>query len=84
MDLDIEFMAAPSWDENMRARLRYMQDHAPVHWSEKDRCWIVTRFEDVAYVSKHQELFTSAEGGRPNNPAKLGLIGSASTAGATR
>jgi len=74
MDLDVEFMAAPSWDEQMRPRLQYMQDHAPVHWSDKDQVWVVTRYEDVEYVSKHQELFTSALGVRPNNPAKLGLI----------
>jgi len=74
MDLDIEFLAAPSWDEQMRPRLRYMQDHCPVYWSEKDNVWVVTRYEDVEYVSKHQELFTSAEGVRPNNPARLGLI----------
>ncbi len=74
MDLDVEFLSAPSWDEQMRPRLQYMQDHAPVYWSEKDQVWVVTRYEDVEYVSKHQELFTSAEGVRPNNPAKLGLI----------
>ena len=74
MDLDIEFMDALNWDENMRPRARYMQEHSRVHWSPKDRLWVVTRFEDVAFVSKHQDLFTSAEGVRPNNPAKLGLI----------
>ena len=30
--------------------------------------------DDVAYVSKGQELFTSEHGVRPGNPAKFGLI----------
>jgi cytochrome P450 len=74
MDLDVEYLSARSWDAQMRPRLRFMQEHAPVYWSQKDDVWIVTRYADVEYVSKHQELFTSDQGVRPNNPAKLGLI----------
>ena len=46
----------------------------PVHWSDADELWVVTRFADISYVSKHQELFTSAEGVRPALGSKLGLI----------
>jgi cytochrome P450 family 142 subfamily A polypeptide 1 len=54
--------------------MRWLREHSPVHWSEKDRCWIVSKFEDVAYVSKHQDLFTSANGVRVGNAPKIGLI----------
>jgi len=74
MDMDIEFLASENWGPEMDARLAWLREHDPVHWSEKDQLWVVTRFEDVAYVSKHQELFTSEHGVRPRNPAKLGLI----------
>ncbi|MFQ5514012.1 MAG: cytochrome P450 [Myxococcota bacterium] len=74
MDLNIEFLASQSWDEKMPARLAWLRENDPVHWSEKDQLWICTRFDDVVYVSKHQELFTSAEGVRPDTPVKLGLI----------
>jgi cytochrome P450 family 142 subfamily A polypeptide 1 len=74
MNLDIEFLASQNWDESMLERLRWLQENDPIHWSDKDQVWVVTRFEDVAYVSKHQELFTSGEGVRPGSPAKLGLI----------
>ena len=74
MDLDIEFAASDNWDERMWERLRWLQEHEPVYWSEKDRFWVVTRFDDVAWVSKHQEIFTSGLGVRPGNPAHLGLI----------
>ena len=74
MDLDISYLASESWDSSMAERTRWLREHDPVHWCEKDGLWVVTRFEDVAYVSKHQDLFTSAQGVRPNNPVQLGLI----------
>jgi cytochrome P450 family 142 subfamily A polypeptide 1 len=58
----------------MPERLRWLRENDPVHWSEKDGLWLVSRFEDVTYVSKDQELFTSGHGVRPGNPAKIGLI----------
>jgi cytochrome P450 family 142 subfamily A polypeptide 1 len=74
MDLKIEFLASQNWDENMEERLAWLRENEPVYWSDKDQLWVLTSFEDVSYVSKHQELFTSAAGVRPGNPAKLGLI----------
>jgi len=71
---NIEFLAAESWDEQMPERMRWLRENEPVHWSEKDQLWVVSTFEDVSYVSKHQELFTSALGVRPAMEAKLGLI----------
>ena len=74
MDVNIEFLAADSWDEKMPLRMRWLRENDPVHWSEKDGVWVVSTFEDVSYVSKNQQLFTSAQGVRPGNPAKLTLI----------
>ncbi len=74
MDLNVEYLASSSWDEHMHERMRWLREHDPVHWSDKDQLWLVTKFEDVSYASKHQELFTSGEGVRPGLPAKIGLI----------
>jgi cytochrome P450 family 142 subfamily A polypeptide 1 len=74
MDLDIEFLASSNWDDGMIERLSWLRENDPIYWSEKDQVFVVTRFEDCAYVSKNQEVFTSAHGVRPGNPAKLGLI----------
>ena len=74
MDLDIEFVASQNWDDAMPERLAWLRDNDPVYWSDKDQLWVVTDFENVSLVSKDQRLFTSAEGVRPGNPAKLGLI----------
>jgi cytochrome P450 family 142 subfamily A polypeptide 1 len=74
IDVDVEYLAAASWDARMPERLRWLRENDPVRWSEKDGLWLVARFADVAYVSKHQDLFTSARGVRPGNPVKIGLI----------
>ncbi len=74
MDLNIRFLASENWDASMHERLRWLREKDPVHWSEQDDIWILTRYDDVAYVSKHQELFTSAQGVRPDTDAKISLI----------
>ena len=74
MEIQTEFLASSSWDDTMAERLRWLRQHEPVHWSEKDQLWIVTRFADVVGISKDQQTFTSAEGTRPNNPVKLALV----------
>lgn len=72
MDVDVSYLDPESWDEQMPARFRWLRENDPVRWSEPDGLWIATRYEDVAYISKHQELFTSAHGVRPG--LKIGLI----------
>lgn len=74
LQVQTEFLASSSWDAEMAEKLRWLRQHEPVHWSEKDQLWVVTRFEDVVHVSKDQTTFTSAHGTRPNNPVKLALI----------
>jgi cytochrome P450 family 142 subfamily A polypeptide 1 len=74
MDADVAFLEPATWDRNVHARMRWLREHDPVHWSEKDQCWVISKFEDVAYVSKHQDLFTSAQGVRVGNAPKIGLI----------
>ena len=74
MDTNISYLAAPNWDASMKDRLRWLQDNEPVYWAEKDQLWVVTRFEDITYVSKNQPLFTSAQGVRPALDSRLGLI----------
>ncbi|MFQ5698218.1 MAG: cytochrome P450 [Myxococcota bacterium] len=75
MNVDIAFLDSRHWGEReMHERTRWLREHDPVHWSELDQLWIVTRFADVVACSKNQEVFTSAEGVRAGNAIKLGLI----------
>jgi cytochrome P450 family 142 subfamily A polypeptide 1 len=74
MDVDVAYLAPESWDARMPERFRWLRRNEPVYWSEADGLWVLSKHEDVAFVSKHQDLFTSALGVRPGTPAKIGLI----------
>jgi len=75
MEIDVPYLESETWIESdMRERFRWLRENDPVHWSERDQIWLVTKFEDVTYCSKHQDFFTSAEGVLAGNPVKLGLI----------
>jgi len=60
------------------ARLRALD---PVHWNERYQLWVVTRYDDVVWMIRHHELFSSAvirNDPRPPyppvDPADLGLV----------
>ncbi|MEE2679886.1 MAG: cytochrome P450 [Myxococcota bacterium] len=75
MDIDVAYTESPTWNEaDMLERFAWLREKDPVRWSEVDQLWLISNFEDVSYVSKHQETFTSAEGVRPTIPVKIGLI----------
>jgi cytochrome P450 family 142 subfamily A polypeptide 1 len=75
VNVDVPFLASSSWREHeMRERMRWLRHNDPVRWSEPDGLWLISKFEDVAFISKNQGLFTSEKGVRPGNDAKLGLI----------
>jgi cytochrome P450 family 142 subfamily A polypeptide 1 len=74
MDVDIDYLASSTWDDDMPARLAWLRDNAPVYWSEPSGLWIISKYDDVLAVSKDQDRFTSEHGVRPRTPVKLGLI----------
>jgi len=74
IDLNVDFLDAEAWDAAMRDRMRWLRENDPVHWSERSGLWVVTKFEDVSYVSKNHQLFCSGEGVRPGSAIKLPLI----------
>jgi cytochrome P450 family 142 subfamily A polypeptide 1 len=71
-NIDVDFVAAEAWDGHMHERMRWLRENDPVFWSEKCQHWVVSKFEDVAYISKHHKIFCSGEGVRPG--IKIGLI----------
>ena len=74
MDVNVEFLSAQSWNDEMPERMRWLRENDPIHWSDKDQVWLISKYEDVSYVSKHQDLFTSANGVRPGTDFTIGLI----------
>ncbi len=74
VDIDVAYTDSANWNEaDMRARFDWLRENDPVYWSEKDQHWVITKHADVEYVSKHQQIFTSAMGVRPM-AVKIGLI----------
>jgi cytochrome P450 len=39
---------------------RRLREVDPVHWNERNKVWIVTRYDDVRWVTSHPEVFSSA------------------------
>ena len=75
MQVDVNYLDSNLWvEQDMRERFRWLREHDPVYWAAKSDVWVITKYADVVYCSKHQEHFTSAEGVLAGNPVKLGLI----------
>jgi cytochrome P450 family 142 subfamily A polypeptide 1 len=73
-DVDVAFLDPATWDATIHERMRWLRRNDPVHWSAKDDCWVLSKFEDVSAVSKDQDLFTSEHGVRLGNAPRIGLI----------
>jgi cytochrome P450 len=54
------------------ARLR---ETAPISWDEEHGLWVLTRHEDITYVSTHADTFCSGQGVRPTQSVDLSIIG---------
>jgi hypothetical protein len=37
-----------------------LRDEDPMHWNEKYELWVVTRHDDLVWLTRHHELFSSA------------------------
>ena len=48
---------------------------APISWDEEHRLWVLTRHEDITYVSTHADTFCSGQGVRPTQSVDLSIIG---------
>jgi cytochrome P450 len=51
---------APEVRQNPYPYYAHLRDHSPVYWVESLRSWAVSRYEDVAYIAKNTQLFSSA------------------------
>jgi cytochrome P450 len=45
-----------------------LREEDPVHWNEKYEVWIVTRHDDLVWLTRHHELFSSAVWERDPRP----------------
>lgn len=54
---------------------RWLREHHPLFFDEVNGLWVVSRHEDVSYVSLHPEQFCSGKGIRPGQDYHMSLIG---------
>jgi cytochrome P450 family 142 subfamily A polypeptide 1 len=54
------------WGGDPLSELAWARRHDPVHWDAVGGVWGVTRYEDIKAVSKQPELFSNAQGIRPD------------------
>jgi cytochrome P450 family 142 subfamily A polypeptide 1 len=74
MMMQLDIMDAQTWGDGVWDRLRWLRENDPIHWDEKNQLWVLSKYEDVLYVSKHHRIFCSGEGVRPNMPVKLSML----------
>ena len=76
MSIDTNFIDINIWQgddiyERFTPRLR---EEDPIYWSEQTELWMITGYEEAEFVSKNQQIFTSAQGVRPKEDTIIGLI----------
>jgi cytochrome P450 family 142 subfamily A polypeptide 1 len=52
----------------------WLREERPAHWDEANQLWTISRYDDVAWISKDPETFTSTEGNRPHLPPDSSFI----------
>jgi len=67
--LDANMWARGAWEE-----FRWIRNNDPVHWDEKNQLFVISKYDDLVYVSKNAQIFCSGEGTRPNMPTKLSIV----------
>ena len=53
-------MFAPDVIADPYAYYGRLRDADPIHWNETYALWVVTRYHDVVWLTRHHELFSSA------------------------
>jgi cytochrome P450 family 142 subfamily A polypeptide 1 len=75
MKIDCDFVESSSWTgSQMAERMKWMRENDPVYWSEESGLWIISKYADAEFISKHQDIFTSEFGIRPGTGIIAGLI----------
>ena len=54
-----ELLAAPAFNENPYPVYHALRRAAPVYWSEAWGCWLLTRYQDIAWTLQDVATFTS-------------------------
>jgi cholest-4-en-3-one 26-monooxygenase len=64
----------PHFYDDPWAAYRWLRLNDPVHWDARNGLWVVSKHEDVVHISRHTELYSSAQGVRPVLDVPLSII----------
>ena len=70
---DIDILDPRLYDDPWEA-YRWLRRNAPIWWDERNQLYVVSRHEDVSHISRHQELYSAAQGVRPKVAAPMSII----------
>jgi cytochrome P450 len=60
MAVDLDDMFAPQVIADPYGYYARLRETDPVHWNERYQLWVVTRYDDVVWMIRHHERFSSA------------------------
>jgi cytochrome P450 len=60
MNVDLDDMFAAEAIADPYAYYAELRENDPVHWNEKYQLWVFSRYDDIVWMVRHQELFSSA------------------------
>ncbi len=72
--MNFDCVSPEFWGPGMHERLGRLRREAPVYWDEQNELWVLSRYDDVAAVSKNPAAFCSGHGTRPVPTPPLSII----------
>lgn len=72
---DIDVLDPELYESDPYPAYAWLRENDPVHWDEKNKLWVISRYDDVVKVSLNNKIFCSGEGIRPDPSVDLSLIG---------
>jgi cholest-4-en-3-one 26-monooxygenase len=70
---EIDILDPRFYDDPWEA-YRWLRDNAPLWWDARNQLWVVSRHADVSHISRNQELYSAAQGVRPQVAAPMSII----------
>jgi cytochrome P450 family 142 subfamily A polypeptide 1 len=72
--MQIDILDPGMWARGPWKELHWLRNNDPIHWDEKNQLHVISKYNDLVYISKNAQLFCSGEGTRPNMPTKLSIV----------
>jgi len=72
--MQIDILDANLWARGPWEEFRWLRKNDPIHWDEKNQLFVISKYDDLVYISKNAQIFCSGEGTRPNMPTKLSIV----------